>query len=105
MLEESRADPAALVSRVDAKRMEPGLAVAEERELRDADDLAVLDRDPQATAPVTRPFVEDVEDVVVAPDPREHRADGALIGRASAADLHATRLMRSARLEEGHEVV
>jgi len=105
MRKQCGADAAPPTARVDAERMQPRLAVAEEGELRDADDLAVLDRDPQAAAPVARPVVEHVKDVVMAPDPREHRADGALVGRASAADLHAARLMRVACLEEDHEVV
>src|SRR5438132_1159196 len=72
--------------RVDAESVQPGLVVSGHRQLRDPDDVAVLDREPEPSATVAHPLVEEVGDVVLAPDPRAERAHRPLVLRLRGAD-------------------
>src|SRR5438105_3889915 len=79
-LQERRRDTAPAVIGIDAQAVEPRLTTLVDGELRDTDDLSILHRDPEPAPTVTYPFVEHVEDVIVAPDAPAERFDIALVG-------------------------
>lgn len=72
--EERGGDAATPEPRVDAQRVEPCFAIAEQGQLRHTSDATIGDGDPEPTTPVADPLVEHAGDVVVAPDPRAQRA-------------------------------
>ena len=87
MRDEGGCDAAPAEARMDPERVQPGLAVAAERELRDADRSIADAREPEAAATIAHPFVEDVGEVITsAPDMAADVAHSALIARRRAAD-------------------
>src|SRR5207302_781450 len=79
-------DALAAMSRIDAEGVQPGFLFPDERQLRDPDEVAFVDRDPEPTAPVAHPFVELIGDVVAAPDPCAKRADRTFVPRLRGTD-------------------
>jgi len=53
-------------TRVDAEPVQPGFVIAEKGQLRDADRSTVDGREPEATAAIADPLVEDLRHIVIA---------------------------------------